>query len=689
MRVWYDRCEMSKLVVVESPTKAKTLSKFLGDGFETVSSMGHVRDLPKSELGVDVEHDFAPNYLVAEGKKQVVQEIKKAAKKADTLFLATDPDREGEAIAWHIAQVLADHMPPMKRVVFHEITESAVMEAFKHPRDIDLKLVDSQQGRRVLDRLVGYKLSPLLWKKVRYGLSAGRVQSVTVRLIVEREREREKFQSSEYWTVEAELARQETGGRKQEFKAELDSISGKPLATKEKTDLFDGEYEVISTSIGNKEKAGEIVNQLRDEKFVVENVESRDQKRHPYPPFTTSTMQRAAVNYLGFSARRTMRAAQRLYEAGLITYHRTDSTAFADRALKETRDFIGSKYGSKYLPETAIRYKTRVRLAQEAHEAIRPTRAEATGDKLQLTSDEKKLYELIWKRAVSCQMAPAILALTRVDIKANDCLFKAHGSQIKFDGFLKVLGKAEETVLPPLKEGDELSLVSLDPAQHFTSPPPRYTEASLIKSLEEKGIGRPSTYAPIISTVQDRGYVSKEGKQLRPEDVGTVVNDLLVAYFPRIVDLSFTAKMEEDLDGVANGKGEWVPMVREFYEPFAEDLTEAEKNIEKSSITTLEETAEKCPECGKPLVIKLGKYGRFYSCSGFPECKFTKPFIEKIGMRCPECKDGEVIVKRTRRGRIFYGCSRYPDCKWASWKDPRRETPEKEGGTDAQEDSSG
>jgi DNA topoisomerase-1 len=669
-----------KLVVVESPTKAKTLSKFLGDGFEAVSSMGHVRDLPRSELGVDVEGNFTPQYAIVKGKNKVVQEIKKAAKKADTLFLATDPDREGEAIAWHIAQVLEDHMPPMKRVVFHEITETAVKEAFKHPREIDLKLVDSQQGRRVLDRLVGYKLSPLLWKKVRYGLSAGRVQSVAVRLIVEREREREKFHPSEYWTIGAELRGSKDAETHGKFKAELDSISGKPLATKEKIDLFDGDYEMVSTSVGSEEKAGELVGQLQNEKFVVEKVESRDQKRNPYPPFTTSTMQRAAVNYLGFSARRTMRAAQRLYEAGLITYHRTDSTALADRALKEFRDFIGSEYGSKYLPETAIRYKTKVRLAQEAHEAIRPTKIEVRAESLELRGDEKKLYELIWKRAVSCQMAPAILALTRVNIKAKDCIFKANGSQIKFDGFLRALGKAQETILPPLKEGEALDLISLDPKQHFTSPPPRYTEASLIKSLEEKGIGRPSTYAPIISTIQDRGYVSKEGKQIRPEDIGTVVNDLLVAYFPKVVDLSFTAKMEEDLDSVAKGEQDWVPMVREFYRPFADDLEEAEKNIEKSSITTLEETDEKCPDCGKPLVIKLGKYGRFYSCSGFPECKFTKPYIEKIGMRCPDCKDGEVIVKRTRRGKIFYGCSRYPKCKFASWKDPRKEKEEGEDG---------
>ncbi len=698
---------MNKLVIVESPTKARTLSKLFGEEFKVLSSKGHVRDLPKSELGVDIEHDFAPQYITVKGKTKVIQELKKAAKGADLLFLATDPDREGEAIAWHIAQVLGEakskkqiansktisHKPlAIRRVSFHEITEGAIREAFAHPRDLDLKLVDSQQARRVLDRLVGYRLSPLLWKKVRYGLSAGRVQSVAVRLIVERERERGKFQPSEYWTIDAELVSQKSGVKRQEFGAELDSVSGKPLAAKEKIDLFDGEYEVVSTSIGEKAGADEIVDRLKGEKFVVEKVESRDQKRFPYPPFTTSTLQRAGVNALGFSAKRTMTIAQRLYEAGLITYHRTDSVALAEKALGEIRDFIGSEYGSKYLPETAIRYKTKVRLAQEAHEAIRPTRAEVKSDKLQVASDEKRLYDLIWRRAVSCQMAPAVLALTRVDIKADDCLFKAHGSQVKFDGFLKVLGNAQETILPPLKEGDELDLISLDPTQHFTSPPPRYTEASLIKSLEEKGIGRPSTYAPIISTVQDRGYVSKEGQQLRPEDIGIVVNDLLVAYFPEIVGPSFTAEMEEKLDEVAGGKRDWVPVVSDFYKPFVVDLEKAEKSVDKSAITTLAETDEKCPECGKPLIIKLGKYGRFYSCSGFPECKFIKPFVETIGMKCPACAEasagrsgggevGEVIVKRTRRGKIFYGCSRYPECHWASWRKPGKSSEEEgEGG---------
>jgi len=704
-----------KLVVVESPTKAKTLSKFLGKDFSVISSRGHVRDLPKSELGVDIEHDFEPCYQIAKGKKKVVQELKRAARGADFLFLAMDPDREGEAIAWHVAQVLhqanskqrtanskkrdaVSHKPlAIRRVSFHEITEEAIKEAFEHPRDIDYKLVDSQQARRVLDRLVGYKLSPLLWRKVRYGLSAGRVQSVAVRLVVEREREREMFRPSEYWRIEARLVGQEAGdirqqaaggrrkildsrqraaGGRQEFMAELDSISGKPVRSSERMSLFDGDYSVVSTLIGTKEQADELVSKLKDSKFVVAKVESRDQRRFPYPPFTTSTLQRAAVNRLGFTAKRTMRAAQRLYEAGLITYHRTDSVALSAKAVEGIRRFIRSRYGSRYLPKTAIKYKTRVRLAQEAHEAIRPTDVGLSPDGLEpstfrVEEDERKLYELIWRRAVACQMAPAVLALTRADIKAGDCGFKANGSQIKFDGFLKVFGKAQETILPTISEGEELTLVSLEPTRHFTSPPPRYTEATLIKALEEKGIGRPSTYAPIISTIQGRGYVVKEGKQLIPEDVGIVVNDLLVAYFPNIVDLSFTARMEEEFDEIAEGKKEWVPVVREFYEPFAGDLEEAERNIEKSSVTTLAETDEKCPECGKPLVIKLGKYGRFYSCSGFPDCKFSKPCVEKIGMKCPECGQGDVIVRRSRRGKIFYGCSRYPECKWASWKDPR------------------
>lgn len=653
--MWYDRREMNKLVVVESPTKARTLGKFLGEEFKVVSSMGHVRDLPKSELGVDVEHDFQPHYLIAKGKKKTTTMLKKAAREADLLFLATDPDREGEAIAWHILEVTK--APKAQRVVFHEITEEAIAEAFAHPRELDLKLVDSQQARRILDRLVGYQLSPLLWRKVRAGLSAGRVQSVAVRLIVEREREREAFKPQEYWEIEARLQK----GEQQTFTAKLVEKGGKKI------------------TLGGKEEADQVVAELKEADYEVVKVEKKERRRYPYPPFTTSTLQQAAVNVLGFSAARTMRVAQNLYEAGLITYHRTDSVTLSEKALKGIRGFIRKEYGSSYLPEIANRYKTRVRLAQEAHEAIRPTKVELRAESLEAGGDEKKLYELIWRQAVACQVVPAVYEQVNVEIKADGYLFKVVGSKLLFDGFTRVTGGAgEDKGLPEQKVGDKLSLVELLPSQHFTEPPPRYTEATLVKALEEEGIGRPSTYAPIISTIQGRGYVSKEGNQLRPEDVGIVVSDLLVAYFPKVVDLSFTARMEEELDEIAKGERQWVPVVAEFYEPFAKDLEKAQQNIDKSSVTTLEETAESCPECGKPLVVKLGKYGRFYSCSGFPECKFTKPFIETIGMKCPGCSEGEVIVRRTRRGKIFYGCSRYPKCQWASWRKPEKEGEEDE-----------
>ncbi len=643
------------LVVVESPTKAKTLSQFLGEGFEVVSSMGHVRDLPKSKLGVDVEHDFTPQYTLAKGKKKVASQLRRVVEGADELFLATDPDREGEAIAWHTLAVTEEARkkkdPKINRVVFHEITENAIKEAFKNPRGLDLKLIDSQQARRILDRLVGYNLSPLLWRKVRYGLSAGRVQSVAVRLIVDREREREAFNPVEYWEIKARLAKEET---KEEFEAKLIERKGKKV------------------ELGVKEDAEQTVAKLREVDYQVAKVDKSKRQRRPSPPFTTSTLHQAAVNSLGFSARRTMRAAQHLYEAGLITYHRTDSVTISERALKEIRDFIVNNYGSNYLPKSVNRYKTKVRLAQEAHEAIRPTKAGLQAGDLEVGADEKKLYGLIWRQAISCQMVPAVYEQVRVDIRAGEYLFKATGVRQLFDGFTKVAtNTGGDKELPDLRGGEKLNLIELIPSQHFTEPPPRYTEATLVKALEEEGIGRPSTYAPIISTIQDRGYVSKEGRQLRPEDVGIVVNDLLVAYFPKIVDLSFTAKMEGEFDEIAQGKREWVPVVREFYDPFIDDLGEAQKNIEKSSITTLEETAEKCPQCDKPLVVKLGKYGKFYSCSGFPKCKFTRAFVEKIGMPCPGCGEGEVIIKRTRRGKIFYGCSRYPECDWASWKKPK------------------
>ena len=643
-----------KLVIVESPTKAKTLQKFLGEGYEVLSSKGHLVDLPKKNLGVDVEHDFTPEYDQVSGKKAVITELKKAAAKAEEIFIATDPDREGEAIAWHIKELVGDHK--IKRVAFHEITEEAVKDSFLTPREIDQQLVDSQQARRVLDRLVGYKLSPLLWKKVRYGLSAGRVQSVAVRLVVDREKERQAFRPEEYWEIAAQLRSQQSTVNSEQFGAKLLEKDGAKI------------------TIGSQEDSDRITAELKKEEYLVSRVEKSERRRHPYPPYTTSTLQQAGVNVLGFSGKRTMRAAQALYEAGLITYHRTDSTVIGEKALEQIRNFIGKNYGSNYLPADAIRYKTKVRLAQEAHEAIRPTDVSKQALEVsdQLGAEERKVYELIWRQAVASQMLPAIYEQVSVDIKASSYLFRATGSKLIFDGWEKLNKSEEARSLPELKEGEKLKLLELVPSQHFTEPLARYTEATLIKKLGEEGIGRPSTYAPIISTIQDRGYVSKEGRALKPEDAGVIVNDkILVPYFTDVVDLSFTAKMEEGFDEIARGEKNWVELIRGFYGPFSQELEKAEESIDKSSMTTIAETDEKCPESGHPLVIKLGRYGRFYSCTGFPECKYARPYIEKIGMNCPDCKEGEVVIKKTRRGKTFYGCSRYPDCKFASWKDPR------------------
>ena len=675
-----------KLVIVESPTKAKTLQKFLGEAYEVLSSAGHVFDLPKKEIGVDIDHDFAPKYILLPKKRSVVSALKRAARGAGEIFLATDPDREGEAIAWHLKGVVGDGKT--KRVTFHEITEEAVRRSFQSPREIDQKLVDSQQARRVLDRLVGYKLSPLLWKKIQYGLSAGRVQSVAVRLVVERERERQAFHPEEYWEVEAELGKQQTsevGGETSEV-SRVASSEKEATSPKLRTASFVAklvERDGKKLKIATKEEADQILLDLRGLGFAVDRVERSERKRYPYPPYTTSTLQQAGVNILGFSSKRTMRAAQALYEAGLITYHRTDSTTIGEKALGQIRDFIRVNYGGNYLPSVAIKYKTRVRLAQEAHEAIRPTKIELRAENLDLiSSDEKRVYELIWRQAVASQMLPALYEQVKVAVQAGSYTLRATGSKPLFDGWERVYNGKQPIAnsqplavggeeLPELVEGEKLDLLELLPSQHFTEPPARYTEATLIKRLEEEGIGRPSTYAPILSTIQERGYVSKEGRALKPEDAGFIVTDLLVDYFPDVVDLSFTARMEEGLDEIARGGKNWVELVREFYGPFSEELARAEENIDRSSMTTIAETDEKCPTCGSPLVIKLGRYGRFYSCTGFPKCEYARPYVEKIGMPCPECKQGEVIIKRTKRGKTFYGCSRYPDCKFASWKDPR------------------
>lgn len=652
-----------KLVIVESPTKAKTLSRFLGEGYEVESSKGHVVDLPQKDLGIEISHNFDPQYVVIPSKKTVLAALRKSVQGAQEVYLATDPDREGEAIAWHLAEHFGDVKGSTSRVVsrvsFHEITESAVKEAFAHPRAIDEGLVNSQQARRVLDRLVGYKLSPLLWKKVRFGLSAGRVQSVAVRLVVERERERQAFKSEEYWEIEAELSKQP----KISFRAKLAEKAGKKV------------------TIASRAESEVIAAELRGKDYLVTNVEKSTRKRSPYPPFTTSSLQQAGVNVLGFSAKRTMRSAQALYEAGLITYHRTDSTTMSASAFSQIREYIAKHFNSSYLPTNPIQYKTKVRLAQEAHEAIRPTDAGKQASEIdhEVGSDERKVYELVWHRAITSQMNPALYEQTGAQIGAGNYLLRAQGSKRVFDGWEVLNGPLAETgELPALSSGDKLALLNLLPSQHFTEPPARYTEATLIKKLEEEGIGRPSTYAPILSAIQDRGYILKDGKALKPEDVGVVVNDILVDYFPDVVDPSFTARLEEGLDEIAAGKKEWVELVAGFYGPFSRELEKAMENIDKSSITTLAQTEEKCPDCGSPLVLKLGRFGKFYSCTGFPKCKFARPYMEKIGMACPGCKDGEVIIKRTKRGKSFYGCSRYPNCKWASWKDPRKPESAKE-----------
>ena len=678
-----------KLVIVESPSKARTIEKFLGADFKVESSFGHVRDLPKSTLGVDVEHNFEPKYIVpAKAKKQVAL-LKKLSQKADTVILATDEDREGEAIAWHLVQALGlDEVKNKKlkdknieRIVFHEITAKAILEALKHPRKLEKNLIDAQQARRVLDRLVGYKLSPLLWKKVSRGLSAGRVQSVAVRLVVEREREREKFNKEEYWDIIAKLqATRDKGQIENTFEAKLVKINDESL------DKF---------AIKNETDAKKILADLDGASWQVLDVEKKETKRNAPPPFTTSTLQQAAAQRLGFSAKKTMMFAQRLYEGadiegdrtGLITYMRTDSLNLSQDALTAAASFIKNNFGDNYLePKT---FKTKTKGAQEAHEAIRPTQPDRTPESLTkyLDPTQLKLYKLIWQRFMASQMTPAIFDATAVDIAAGTKhTFRANGLIKKFDGFTRVyLLKTEEAVLPKLSKEEILNLLELKPNQHFTEPPARYSEASLVKALEQHGIGRPSTYAPTLSTVQDRGYVEKdERRRFKPTETGAVVNDLLVEHFPNIVDINFTARMEEQLDEIAAGEIKWEPVIREFYEPFEKNIKEKMEELKKSDFRRDEPTDKICPECGKPIVIKIGRFGKFYACTGFPECKHTEKFLQKIDMPCPKCVQGEVVFKKSKRGRIFYGCSLYPKCDFVSWTNPKINPAEQNKDKDAQ-----
>jgi DNA topoisomerase I len=673
-----------KLVVVESPAKAKTVGRYLGKGYTVRASVGHVRDLLKSQLSVDVENNFEPKYRVPNEKKDVVKELKKLALKAEEVFLATDPDREGESISWHLMEAAQIEPERAKRVVFHEITEPAVKEAFAHPRAINMDLVDAQQARRILDRLVGYSISPILWEKVRGRLSAGRVQSVALRLIVEREREIEAFVPVEYWSIHAELKPE---GLKSTFVVKLAKIDEKDA------DLPD--EETVKPVLVNMETAA----------YNITKIKRGERRRKPLAPFTTSTLQQEASRKLGFTAKRTMALAQGLYEGqdvgeggttGLITYMRTDSTNVAASAQNEARQYVAKKYGSDFLPAHAPQYKTKSANAQEAHEAVRPTSVMRDPEQIKqyLETAMYRLYRLIWQRFVASQMEAAVYDTLQVEVTGKSSehsyLLRVSGSTVKFAGFLVVYEEAknedvkseedEENVLIPagLAEGQKQELIRLIPEQHFTQPPPRYSEASLVQALEEDGIGRPSTYAPTLSTIQQRGYVLREEKRLVPTEIGMQVNDLMVQYFPDIVDLTFTARMEEDLDMIANGQAEWVEVLHEFYRPFAEDVKKAQAEMPVTK-TGPEPIGRQCPEDGGELVIRHGRFGKFISCSNFPTCRYTEPWLEKIGVICPK-DGGELIERKTRKGRTFYGCINYPNCDFTSWKRPLRQPCPKCGG---------
>jgi len=650
---------LMQLIIVESPTKARTLSRFLGEGFQVEATMGHIKDLPKSELGVDVEHNFKPQYDPVVKKADIVKNLVKVAKKAEKVYIASDPDREGEAIASHVEEIIDGGKE--YRIVFHEITKEAVEEAINAPRKINRNLVDAQIARRVLDRLVGYKLSPLLWRKVRRGLSAGRVQSVAVRLIVEKEREIEAFKAKEYWEISSEVSTK----KKEHFIVMLAKID-------------DAKVEV-----GNGEDAKKIVGDLEKAKYEVASVVKKEVIKRPYPPFTTSTMTQAGARIFGWSAKRTMSTAQGLYEEGLITYHRTDSAHIAEAALKKLRDYISEKYGKNYLSEKPVFYKVTSKVAQEAHEAIRPTDVakDFKVSNSRYAKDQETLYNLILRRFVACQMAPSIYDETTIEVvavKGKKYLLRASGQIIKFEGWRKVIPAKKETEeefakLPEVTQGEPLQLIKVDSIQKFTEPPARFNEASLIKMLEKLGIGRPSTYAPIITTIQYRNYVEKTEGKFYSTPVGVAVNDFLIGNFPDIFEYQFTAEMEDDLDKIAEGKTKWEVPIKKFWTPFAQTLEIVEKGSKRVKIE-VEKMGKACPLCKKgELVIRIGRFGKFVSCSRFPDCKFTEKYIEKVGMKCPKCKKGDVIVKKTFKGKRFFGCSRYPDCDFASWRNPKAE----------------
>lgn len=655
---------MSKsLVIVESPAKAKTIGKYLGKNFIVKASMGHVRDLPKSQMGVDVENGFNPKYITIRGKGNVLKELRDAAKKVSNIYLAADPDREGEAIAWHLAHSL-DIEPNSKcRVVFNEITKQAIKAAFKTPRTIDMDLVNAQQARRILDRLVGYNISPLLWKKVKKGLSAGRVQSVAVKLVIDRENEIKAFVPEEYWSITASL---EKG--KQAFEAKFYGVNGK------------------KEELNKEEDVNVILKKMKGAPFVVKSVQKKERKRNPVQPFITSSLQQEAARKLNFKAAKTMMIAQQLYEGvdigregstGLITYMRTDSTRISDVAKEEAKQYIEQEFGSSYTSQAASKSKTNQK-TQDAHEAIRPTSAlrEPQALKKYLSRDQLRLYKLIWERFVASQMAPAILDTMTVDFDVNGAIFRATGSKVKFAGFMKVYiegnddGKKEEDrFLPELKEGESLTPNDVEPKQHFTQPPPRYTEARLVRTLEEKGIGRPSTYAPTLDTIQKRGYVALEDKRFVPTELGEIVIELMEEFFPEILNAEFTAEMENHLDYIEEGKEQWVDILEEFFNGFEKRLKVAEEEMKDVELED-EESDESCEKCGKVMVYKFGRYGKFLACSGFPDCRNTKPIVKEIGVTCPSCQKGQIVERKSKKNRIFYGCSEYPECEFVSWDKP-------------------
>ncbi|WP_017471872.1 type I DNA topoisomerase [Amphibacillus jilinensis] len=652
------------LVIVESPAKAKTIERYLGKKYKVKASMGHIRDLPKSQMGVDVEDDYTPKYITIRGKGPVLKELKTAAKKVKKVYLAADPDREGEAIAWHLAHSLEIDDQSDCRVVFNEITKDAIKDSFKHPRRINMDLVDAQQGRRILDRLVGYNISPLLWKKVKKGLSAGRVQSVAVKMIIDREREIENFKPEEYWSIDGQFLKEAD-----QFEGSFHSLDGK------KVDL------------PNKDEVDRILSRLSNKSFTVDQVKKKERKRNPALPFTTSSLQQEAARKLNFRARKTMMVAQQLYEGidlgkkeggitGLITYMRTDSTRLSETAQSEGRNYITEQYGEAFLG--AARKNKNAEKAQDAHEAVRPTSAFRDPNSLKpiLSRDQYRLYKLIWDRFIASLMAPAIMDTMTVHLVQNGVQFRATGSKIKFKGFMKVYiegnddnKKETDKLLPALEEGMVVKAEKIVPNQHFTQPPPRYTEARLVKTMEEKGIGRPSTYAPTLDTIQRRGYVTLDNKRFIPTELGQIVIELVIEFFPEIIDLDFTAKMEDDLDAIEEGTTNWVKIIDHFYQDFEKRLEKAEKEMEKVEIKD-EPAGEDCEKCGHEMVYKMGRYGKFMACSNFPDCRNTKPILKEIGVECPKCKKGQIVERKSKKRRTFYGCDQYPDCDFLSWDKP-------------------